>query len=96
MRSRTVRPLRRRDHGAGQKQNGDGYSGSHAQVRQARQSRQTGPHADQSYGMQHSVYAVPRKESDIRRKKRTDGKSAGSFPESLLRMHSILIMTCCW
>ena len=60
MRSRTVRPLRRRDQGAGARQNGYGHSGSHAQVRQERRNTQPVLYADHSYGMQHSVYAVPR------------------------------------
>ena len=59
MRSRTVRPLRRRDHRAGPKQNGHRHSGSHEQARQASRNRQAVPHAGHSYGMQHSVYNMP-------------------------------------
>lgn len=59
MRSRTVRPLRRRDHRAGPKQNGHRHSGSHEQARQASRNRHAVPHAGHSYGMQHSVNNMP-------------------------------------
>ena len=78
MRSRTVRPLRRRDQGAGARQNGYGHSGSHAQVRQERRNKQPVPYADHSYGMQHSVYHMPYEEERYPEEEK-DGRKKGGI-----------------
>ena len=59
MRSRTVRPLKRREHGAGAMQSSYGYPGSQARVRRAPTNRRAAPQAEHAYGMQHSVYNIP-------------------------------------
>ncbi len=78
MRSRTVRPLRRRDQGAGARQNGYGHSGSHAQVRQERRNKQPVLYADHSYGMQHSVYHMPYEE-ERHPEEEKDGRKKGGI-----------------
>lgn len=59
MRSRTVRPLRRRGQGTGVKQGGYGYSGGQVRIRRTPQSRQALQQAEHAYGMQQNIYSMP-------------------------------------
>lgn len=59
MRSRTVRPLKRRGQGAGAKQGGYGYSGGQVRIRRTPQSRQALQQAEHAYGMQQNIYSMP-------------------------------------
>lgn len=59
MRSRTVRPLKRRGQGAGAKQGGSGYSGGQVRIRRTPQSRQALQQAEHAYGMQQNIYSMP-------------------------------------
>lgn len=59
MRSRTVRPLKRRGQGTGAKQGGYGYSGGQVRIRRTPQSRQALQQAEHAYGMQQNIYSMP-------------------------------------
>lgn len=59
MRSRTVRPLKRRGQGAGAKQGGSRYSGGQVRIRRTPQSRQALQQAEHAYGMQQNIYSMP-------------------------------------